>query len=232
MAIRGLVLAAIATLLMSSSVAHAQTIGTFTWQTQPFCNRITVTVVQVGSSYQLTGTDNRCGGTAAPVTGTAVQTGLGVALGFSVAMPSGRATAITANITLATLSGNWSDGAGNTGTFAFNGATAGPARPDVGAVTEDRLLSAVVNADGSLARGPHVTSSKVLGTGYYEVIFDRDVTTCTYTVSPGTPSAGIVAQRQATVASRFGNANGVFILTEDNAGADQNTSFHLIVLCP
>lgn len=232
MTTRGLVLAVTATLLVSSSVAQAQVIGTFTWQTQPFCNRITATVVQVGASYQLTGTDNRCGGTAAPVTGTAVQTGLGVALGLSVALPAGRATDITANITLATLSGTWTDGGGNTGAFAFNGAAAGAVRPDAGALTVNKLLSAVVGDTGVLARGTSVVSTSQLGTGHYGVIFDRDVSACVFTATPGTIAGGVLQNRQATTARLNTDVNGVFVRTEDSTGALANASFHLVVVCP
>jgi hypothetical protein len=36
----------------------AQVVGTFSWQTQPFCNRVTLTVVHVGGIYQLNGVDD------------------------------------------------------------------------------------------------------------------------------------------------------------------------------
>ena len=44
-----------------SSSALAQPIGTFQWQLQPYCNALTVTVVQSGGVYTLDGFDDQCG---------------------------------------------------------------------------------------------------------------------------------------------------------------------------
>jgi hypothetical protein len=44
--------------LVTASSASAQVVGTFSWQTQPFCNRVTLTVVHVGGIYQLNGVDD------------------------------------------------------------------------------------------------------------------------------------------------------------------------------
>jgi hypothetical protein len=44
-----------------------------------------------------------------------------------------------------------------------------------------RTLFAVVNQDGSLARGRRVRESRRITTGQYEVTFRRDVTDCAYT---------------------------------------------------
>jgi hypothetical protein len=116
-------------LLACSTTASAQVIGTFAWQTQPYCNVVTVTVVQQGAQYQLTGHDNLCGAGPAPVTGTAVPAGGGVRFGFAVARPDGRAAHLSASIDLGTLSGTWADEAGLGGTFAFGGAGGGALRP-------------------------------------------------------------------------------------------------------
>ncbi len=115
--------------LLAAMPAAAQAIGTFSWQTQPHCNVITVTVVQQGPQYQVTGHDNLCGAGPAPVTGTAVPAAGGVSFGFSIARPDGRTAHLSATISLATLSGTWKDDDGRTGTFAFGGAGNGTARP-------------------------------------------------------------------------------------------------------
>lgn len=44
-----------------AEVATAQMVGTFSWQTQPYCNVVSVTVVQQGGSFQLTGVDKLSG---------------------------------------------------------------------------------------------------------------------------------------------------------------------------
>lgn len=112
-----------------SADASAQVIGTFPWQTQPYCNRVVLTVIQQGGVYQLNGTDDQCGAGVAPVTGTAIPTASGVAMGFTVSLGSGRASHVSASISFASLSGTWTDADGLTGTFVFQGAAAGSPRP-------------------------------------------------------------------------------------------------------
>lgn len=120
---------AILALMAFGAPVHAQVIGTFSWQTQPYCNVVRLTVIQQGALYQLAGTDNLCGGGTAPVTGTAAPAGSTVALGFTVALDTGGAVHISALINLITFSGTWSDSVGNTGTFLFGGNTGGSPRP-------------------------------------------------------------------------------------------------------
>lgn len=118
-------LAAAALSFASPAPASAQTVGTFTWQTQPYCNVITVTVIQQGAAFQLTGLDNQCGGAASPVTGTAIFSGGTVQMGITVALANGRTANLSTSISLGTLSGTWNDDAGLTGAFVFNGSGAG-----------------------------------------------------------------------------------------------------------
>ena len=94
-------------------------------------------------------------------------------------------------------------------------------------------LFAVVNANGTLARGLFAVSSANLGTGFYEVIFSRDVTRGAYIATIGSSAtSGIEQTGEITVVGRVGNPNGVFITTTDSAGNFQNRGFHLAVLCP
>jgi len=115
--------------------ASAQSLGTFRWQLQPFCNVITVLVTQIGAVYRLEGTDDRCGAGAdqASVIGTAFLNPDG-SIGFGlniVSTPEGRPAPLTAEISLATLSGTWRDGGGSTGSFVFTpgAGTGGSPRP-------------------------------------------------------------------------------------------------------
>jgi hypothetical protein len=92
---------------------------------------------------------------------------------------------------------------------------------------------AVVAADGTFVRGSSsVVSSANLGTGSYEVIFNKDVTGCAYVATIGTTSTGVAGPGQTTVAGRNGNADGVFVATQDSSGVGTNNSFHLSVSCP
>jgi hypothetical protein len=74
---------------------------------------------------------------------------------------------------------------------------------------------AVVNAVGTLARGSAGTSVAKLSTGTYEVIFNIDVTGCSYQATVGMPATSSTTG-WANVAARAGNANGVFVSTWDH----------------
>lgn len=113
------------------SPAAAQPFGTYSWQLQPFCNRVTLTINQDGAVYSLDGFDDQCGAPQrAPVVGTAVVNPDGTAgLGFTVVTtPGGRAVHVDARVNPASGNGTWRDDAGNAGTFALGAATAGPER--------------------------------------------------------------------------------------------------------
>ncbi|MGE0360331.1 MAG: tail fiber domain-containing protein [Vicinamibacterales bacterium] len=112
--------------------ASAQSLGTFRWQLQPYCNVVTVNVVQQGAVYTVDGHDDQCGAPQrAPLVGLATPNPDGT-IGFGlnvVTVPGGRGVQIDARIALATLSGTWRDSAGNSGTFAFGASTGGSPRP-------------------------------------------------------------------------------------------------------
>lgn len=116
---------------LPAATAGAQSLGTFRWQLQPYCNVLTVNVTQQGSFYILDGTDDRCGGgnQSGSAVGTAYLTPLGlVGFGLTTVLPGGVPVHTEATITIASLNGTWRDSAGNVGTFVFN-----PASPAAGA---------------------------------------------------------------------------------------------------
>lgn len=131
-AVHALAVAAVAAL--AATPASAQPLGTFRWQLQPYCNVITVTVVQQGTQYQIDGTDDECGATQkGSVVGLAYPNPDG-SIGFglvTVVAPSGAPIHTNATINQQTLSGTWRDSAGHTGAFVFtSGAgTGGSLRP-------------------------------------------------------------------------------------------------------
>lgn len=92
---------------------------------------------------------------------------------------------------------------------------------------------AVVNADGTLVRGStEVVSSDTTGGGGYEVIFNRDVTKCSYTATAGNAGGGIPLARFTSVASRDGTPNGMHVRLWDSGGVlKQDSAFHVIVAC-
>lgn len=90
---------------------------------------------------------------------------------------------------------------------------------------------AVVNSNGSLARGFGVLSSARLGTGTYQVVFSHDVTGSAYVGTIGlTGSLGTSPSGEIAVVGRAGIPSGVFVQTFNSAGAAADRAFHLSVL--
>ena len=89
-------------------------------------------------------------------------------------------------------------------------------------------LWAVINTNGTTARSAGSTSSGKLGTGAYEVVFNRDVTGCsdqaTQAESSGITGGTVVQPRQDL-------ASGVYVGTATSAGAPADRAFHLAVFC-
>ena len=79
-------------------------------------------------------------------------------------------------------------------------------------------LWAVVNVSGTTGRGSGVTGSAKVGTGQYEVVFNRDVTTCSYQATMSVSAGEVVAQ-----AAQPGVPNGVFVGTFTSAGRRRPT---------
>ena len=109
---------------------------------------------------------------------------------------------------------------------------------DVNVAAESRdddgggTMYAVVNANGTLARGRRTVSATRLGTGAYEVIFRKDVRKCAYVATIGlSGSAGSSLPGEITVVGRAGNDRGVFVTTHSSGGASADLGFHLAVLC-
>ena len=116
---RWLVLATSVLTLLSTSDAQAQVLGAFRWQFAPYCNVVTLRVEQTGSTYELSGTDNRCGGSvAAAARGTAHLNPDGtVGMGLTIHRPDGIPVHVTVSLNGGTLSGTWRDNFNNAGTF-------------------------------------------------------------------------------------------------------------------
>lgn len=122
---------AVASILGPES-ASGQSLGTFRWQQQPYCNVLVVNVVQNGAVYEVNGIDDQCGaGTAAAVVGMAFPNpNGGIGLGFTVVTtPGGTALHLDATISLATASGTWRDSAGASGAFVLTPGAPQPGSP-------------------------------------------------------------------------------------------------------
>lgn len=120
--------------LSSTATAGAQSLGTFRWQLQPYCNALTLTATQIGESFRLEGFEETCGtARRAAVSGVAFPNADGtIEMGLSiVTSPGGRAIHVDATISLVSLSGTWRDGNLLTGPLVFGASAPGFARPPV-----------------------------------------------------------------------------------------------------
>ena len=99
--------------LTAVSTAQAHPVGTFNWQLQPYCNVITLTVVQEGGVVHFDGSDDQCGA-ARPISA------VGDRVPGSLQFDSHRAHFVTTNggtiggrrctdttVSFATVSGTW-----------------------------------------------------------------------------------------------------------------------------
>jgi hypothetical protein len=148
--------------LLTGGVATAQPLGTFSWQLQPFCNRITVSVTQQGAIYTVDGYDDQCGAAQrAPLVGLATTNPDGT-IGFGlnvVTVPGSGGLQIEARVTLPSISGSWSDSSGHSGTFAFGANTGGSPRPAPAAGATIPSAFALLTDGGFLARGTYGTGT-------------------------------------------------------------------------
>ena len=123
------VVAAVCAATLGPAPAWAQSLGTFIWQMQPFCNVVTVTLTQVGTTYTADGFDDQCGASRrAGVVGAGVANPDGtIGIDFTiVTAPGAKGVHVTAAVNPATGHGTWVDSVGNAGAFVF-GAPTGPA---------------------------------------------------------------------------------------------------------
>jgi hypothetical protein len=112
-------------------------------------------------------------------------------------------------------------------------------KADARYVNESESLFAVVNSDGSLARGSAVSSVAVGSTGVKRVYFTRNVSGCAFTATiglasnVGTENPGFITVVGTAANGPLGepNVRGVFVSTFDTGGAPANRGFHLKVDC-
>lgn len=141
--------------LVLPAPASAQTIGTFQFALQPYCNQVSMTITQEGSTYRLAGWDDACGANErhplrGVITGNADGT---LHFAFTVTRPNGVSVETSVrNFNIGSLNGNWTDSAGNSGTFPLAGAPGGSgARPGPTSTVPTNSVTTVNIVDGSIA---------------------------------------------------------------------------------
>ncbi len=88
------------------------------------------------------------------------------------------------------------------------------------------LLGARICADGNITISTGATGALKLNAGVYELVFERNVTQCIYSAVSYDNAEPIFVQ------PRSGNANGVFIMFENDTGTFIDIQFYLTVYCP
>jgi hypothetical protein len=84
---------------------------------------------------------------------------------------------------------------------------------------------AQINSSGGVVRGSRVTATTHIGTGSYQVDFDRDVSGCAYNAT------SYFYGTTMEVEPRSGDAHGVFVGAADYNGTGVDTYFYLTVTC-
>jgi hypothetical protein len=95
-------------------------------------------------------------------------------------------------------------------------------------------LYAAVTAPGALVAGQsfRATTAFSLGSNFYEVEFNRNITNCNAVAGIGDPGVGGSTPGFVTTTGRSGNPNGLFIGTYNAAGAATTRNFFVHVMCP
>ncbi|MBP7776314.1 MAG: tail fiber domain-containing protein [Acidobacteria bacterium] len=154
---------AFAAMLVPAVPATAQSLGTFTWQLTPYCNRVVAEVTQNGPHFEIDGYDDRCGAAQrAPLSGIATPNSDGtIGFGLTIVTLGGTAVHVDARMSLSALSGPWFDSAGNGGTFVFGGPGGGSPRPAAGLSTTTLAVSGAGAVGGTLTAGNVTTAGTV-----------------------------------------------------------------------
>lgn len=109
--------------LVLPAISAAQTIGTFHWRMEPYCNTLTLTVVQDAAGIRLQGYEDLCDPVylPEPVEGSAILASDGTAMvGLNTSIPGGftnEGGRVVLRIDTTTLNGTWQDDLGRSGTL-------------------------------------------------------------------------------------------------------------------
>ena len=130
---KAVVMALLFQAVVAVAVSAQPYIGTHSWQMQPYCNVVTLTLSPSPTGGRLEGVDNLCGASnSGSAVGMATLNAAGqVTLNFTVVIaPTARPVHVTAIVNLQNGQGVWTDSGGSSGTMAYGASVAGlPPRP-------------------------------------------------------------------------------------------------------
>jgi hypothetical protein len=221
--------------LLVGGSADAQTIGTFKWQQQPYCNVLTLTIIQDAASYRLEGSDDQCGTPRlASALGLAFVNPNGtIGMGLTVITNNGGGTGgvplhLDVVIDVATASGTWRDSTGQTGRWTLipGAGLGGSARPAPvlapgivttgalapGSVTTDKLAASAFSGTGSattVARSDHDHDTRY----YTKAQTDNRVFGSILAMGIGLASGGVQLLAPGSNVTATRNGTGSYTLT-------------------
>jgi hypothetical protein len=96
------------------------------------------------------------------------------------------------------------------------------------------IMSALVEANGTLLSGAGaVSANRSIGTGFYQVFFNRSVLGCDYVATQSNPNINAYDPPLATIATApGGSADRVLVVVQDGEGTNVDRTFRMIVFCP
>lgn len=214
-------------LTLLSTPAFAQSLGTFRWQMQPYCDVLTLAVTQHGAVYTLDGSDDQCGAAkAASAIGTAFLNPDGT-IGFGlnvVTSPGGAPIHVEASINLSNLNGTWHDSTGAGGAFVFTrgaGIGGNPRPASAGGIAPGSVTAASLapNAVGSSQVDSSQVQLRIGGCqsgSFMQTVSQNGSATCAsvvagfgLTAAASTGSSVLSLNRTQNGAFSFGNAQGL-----------------------
>lgn len=95
-----------------------------------------------------------------------------------------------------------------------------------------RPMWAAVSLDGMVERGVGVVGASRPLPGAYNVLFDQDLTGCSYVATLADPFDGGSGPGEIDAAGLLGNPTGIFLRTHDSTGTSSNYDFQLMLTCP
>jgi hypothetical protein len=108
----------------------------------------------------------------------------------------------------------------------------GPSGPSGPAGASATALWASVNENGTLVRNKGATAAQKTDPGKFQVVFNQDVTGCSYQATPGGPGITTAPPfSEIKVGQIPGLAAGVQVFTGTPTGVLDSTSFFLAVFC-
>ena len=150
--------------VLCAAPASAQVFGTLSWQMQPYCNVVTLTLTVTPAGFALDGHDDQCGAsTRGSATGQVTLNPNGTAgVNFTtVTSPGGKGIHVSGVVSIGTGQGTWTDSVGNSGSFVLGGAVTGlPVRPVAASGLAPASVTTVEIAPGAIGAA-QIDSSQV-----------------------------------------------------------------------